>query len=229
MACLDKVIFLDKIKIAIFTPQTFSINMKTTLSISSVLAISTIAISSISTSAFAKDGAFVSGSVGASIGKESGNAHSSLANNGVSYGGAIGYNKNKWSFLASYDKRSLTENDFVLLENLDTSIYLASAIYNFKPLANKVQLYIGGGLGVANTSAQSTNPQKSCVTMTLASATAMQLQGGLKYPVHKNIDIFADLRYTSVSNSTLSVNGITGITKIGLTISSLNIGATYRF
>ena len=202
--------------------------MNLSLSLSSVLAISTIAISSLSSTAFAKDGAFISGSFGSSSGQESGNYDSSLTNirDGVSYGGAIGYNKNKWSFVASYDKRSLTESNKRSLTDsnltkpatFDISIYLANAIYNFNPLANKIQFYIGGGVGMA-----STNWQNS--SLTIASSAAVQLQGGVKYPVHSNVDLFADYRSTVLSDAAISG----GTSEVGFAISSVNIGATYRF
>ena len=212
MACLSKLNFLDKSKLPFHAHQTSSINMKTALSLSSVLAISTIAISSISTSAFAKDGAFVLGNIGYSSGKytvSASNVSGSLTlDSAPVYGVGYGYNKNQWSFIGTYDYRSLS----YLSSDIKSHFVLANALYNFKPFANKVNLYFGGGLGVAQTTADSISKN----------GIAMQLQFGAKMPVNTNLDVFADVRSTAASYTTGSVTET-------FSYGSLNIGAKYNF
>ena len=175
------------------------------LSLSSVLAISTIAISSLSSTTFAKDGAFISGSLGISNGMYTasvdGFSISSNLNSGLVYGADVGYNKNNWSFSGSIDRRSLSSTNF--------NFFLANAVYNFQPFTNKVSLYFGGGIGAAQ--AETHN------------AAAAQLQFGAKLPVNTNFDVFADVRSTAMtyyeSNSVTSTFNFV----------SINIGGKYHF
>lgn len=123
------------------------------------------------------------------------------------YGVGFGLNKGDWSFSVTADSRAYTTQYSSDYQQINSQTLLANAVYNFKPVVGKINFYLGGGHGFARV-ASSTNDYLSLSAVT-------QVQFGVKMPVSKNFEAFADIR----DSIKYSIDGYP----------SFNIGGKYNF
>ena len=153
------------------------------------------------------------------------------------YGGDFGYNKNNWSFSVSVDHRSLSYIANASSGEINVNFFLSNIIYNFQPFANKANIYLGGGFGVAQGYDSAANSPTHI-------GSAAQLQFGAKFPVNEKFSVFADLRSTAAAYYTTSytsgyytyygnygyyTSGYSSSILNTLIFASINIGGKYNF
>jgi len=129
------------------------------------------------------------------------------------YGVGFGLNKGDWSFSVTADSRAYTTQNYYVQQQINSQTLLANAVYNFKPVVGKINFYLGGGYGFARVESSTTNAYHNYSSFT--TVTVMQVQFGVKMPVSKNFEAFADIR-DSIKYSTAGYP-------------SFNIGGKYNF
>jgi len=185
------------------------------------LAISAIAFSSV---ANAKDGAFASLYTGATFASKETGDNALKLKTGPLFGLAGGYNYQDFTFGLSLEMRTAKQkvDAGASSAKLKANILLANAAYNFNTANDALKPYVGIGLGVAQNKYDYMG-----TTYKLKTAVAYQLQGGVKYAVHENVQLFGDLRYTGVAKAAFKDASVTG--KNGVNFFSVNVGASYLF
>lgn len=171
-------------------------------------------VAGISTTALAKDGAYVSGFVGHTFKgtvftKESGVKDKNKFKNATPFGAAVGYNLGDMSFDVSYTNlTSKYKQDSS--QKLKNHFILANTYYNVNNIHSIVKPYVGGGLGV---------------NLIQGEKNALAYQGvvGSKFTITPNLDAFVDYRLTRTRNIT------DGAFAGRLSYHSINAGLTYYF
>jgi opacity protein-like surface antigen len=147
----------------------------------------------------------------------------------VPFGIAAGYNVQDFSFDLSYTYIQSKYSAEGAGKNISQFI-LANSYYNLNNLHDVIKPYAGFGVGVA----MSKNSADG-VTAKNKNAFAYQLAIGSKFNVYENIQLFADLRYTTSLKAGVKAFNIDGFNisspnvKSNISIYSVNIGASYLF
>lgn len=152
-----------------------------------MLAVSTIIISS--SSAFAKDGAFVQAFGGVTHMAKAIGASGSPADSAAIYGAGVGYNFNKISTSITIDTVT-GENSHDRSQTFESTAILLNGFYNFSN-STKFTPFLGAGIG-------STLSKKSKIPDTAvdyASSFVYEVQGGAKYAVSKHVSVLGSLSY----------------------------------
>jgi len=148
------------------------------------------------------------------------------------YGVGAGYNLNNFSLSATLDQARLENAELTsgVRPERKLSTILANIAYNFNT-GTKLIPFIGGGIGYTigrtwySNAADNTSYEQN-------NQLVWQLTAGAKYAIHRNIELFADLRFRDYAASQFSDQTLSNARrneKYGTNFFAVTAGISYKF